>query len=187
MWKFTSASLECCPTPVGHWLIGLHLTRAYRLEWTAEPGTMVNLDTHKSPNTHTHTHLNVCYFLIICSLEFVWFRFCNLCSRVCFQTELPCVLSSTFYQTPFISVLSFKFSNTVNLFQILNLLLQIAHTYYSLLSFQSVSYFVWCSKQLWNKISLYKYVVFKNVGRYNFISVFHTFEYHRKHRGFIIH
>ena len=31
-----------------------------------------------------------------------------------------------------------------------------------------------CSKQLWNKISLYKYVVLKNVGRCNFISFFHT-------------
>jgi len=31
-----------------------------------------------------------------------------------------------------------------------------------------------CSKQLWNKISLYKYVVLKNVGRCNFISLFHT-------------
>jgi len=50
--------------------------------------------------------------------------------------------------------LSFKFSNTVNVFHILNLLLESAHPHYSLLSFWSVSYCTVCSKQLWNKISL---------------------------------
>jgi hypothetical protein len=54
VWKFTSASVECCPTPFCHLLIGLHLTRVCRLEWTAKPETVVNLDTHKHHKTHTY-------------------------------------------------------------------------------------------------------------------------------------